>query len=65
MANRQHLDLLKKGANTWNSWRGNHPEIHPNLRGADLHGANLVKLDLSTTDLSNALQLHFVGNSLP
>lgn len=38
MANQEHLDLLKKGVEGWNQWREEHPEIEPDLSGANLEG---------------------------
>jgi Pentapeptide repeats (8 copies) len=53
---------LRKGADVWNAWRREEPSIRPNLRqanlyGADLsegglHGANLFKADLGGAHLS-------------
>jgi len=36
MADQQHLALLEQGVATWNEWRRQHPEIHPDLSEADL-----------------------------
>lgn len=36
MGNAQHLEILYSGADEWNTWRRRHPEVRPNLRGADL-----------------------------
>jgi hypothetical protein len=41
MAKKEHVDLLKKGVAVWNAWRDEHPEIQPNL-----NGAQLSKIDL-------------------
>ena len=38
MANEEHLAILKKGVAAWNEWRKQHPDIRPDLGGADLHG---------------------------
>ena len=54
MANPGHLSKIKGGVEAWNNWREEHPEIVPNLRLADLHGANLTRVDLSRADLSEA-----------
>ncbi len=62
MANQEHLAVLKKGVETWNSWRLANLEINPDLSeaslcqadlsGAILSGANLWKIDLSGANLS-------------
>jgi len=49
MANQEHLNLLKQGTAAWNEWREQHPEIQP-----DLSGANLYRADLSGADLNGA-----------
>ncbi len=69
MANQDHVELLKQGVAQWNEWREQHPQIQPDLRGADLSRANpsdayrtpadfasvnLRKADLSNADLSFA-----------
>jgi len=38
MANDEHVRILKEGAAIWNAWREEHPEIKPDLHGADLKG---------------------------
>ena len=55
MANDEHVAILKKGADAWNVWRDENPEIRPDLKGADLVGADLIKANqamLSRTDLT-------------
>jgi uncharacterized protein YjbI with pentapeptide repeats len=54
MANPEHLEILKQGVEKWNQWRIGHPEIMPNLSGADLEGADLSRADLSDAYLSDA-----------
>ena len=69
MVDQGHLDMLKQSVSTWNKCKRKHPEIQPDLRGADLHEvplmgadlrranlqwANLHKANLSTAILSNA-----------
>ncbi len=41
MANESHLALLKQGVDAWNQWRKKHPDIQPDLRGANLRGVDL------------------------
>jgi TIR domain/Pentapeptide repeats (8 copies) len=74
MANPEHLAVLKQGVKQWNEWRQEHPEVRPDLLGADLHRLNLIEAnlrdtDLRAADLSNAdlnwvdLSLAKVGNA--
>ena len=75
MANQEHLDTLKQGVQVWNEWREKHPDVCPDLTGADLSrtylrranlfGANLYIARLRKADLFGALQLHFVGDRWP
>lgn len=61
MASEQHITLLRQGFKVWNSWRQRHPKIIPELKGADLTGLKLFKVDLSGADLS---EVDFSGTSL-
>jgi hypothetical protein len=54
MADKNHVDLLKKGIPEWNQWREDHPAVTPDLSGADLNGAHLRGADLREADLSDA-----------
>src|SRR5438876_557726 len=69
MANKEHLDILKQGVETWNQWRQMHLDILPDLSGAKLsraapweslsdadfrRDANLSGADLSEANLSEA-----------
>ena len=75
MANKKHLDLLKKGVVVWNEWRREHPDIRPdlsgthlikaNLRGANLNGANLSEADLIRANLSVLSPPLIPGTSSP
>src|SRR5262245_27350174 len=69
MANQDHVDVLKRGANVWNSWRGLNSVWKPDLTGAGLTGANLTAANLTgarllaTTFLSASLhQTDFSGS---
>ena len=60
MANKEHLEILKKGVDTWNKWREKNNKIKPDLNGAnlintDLHGADLNSANLINTDLNGAI----------
>ncbi|SRR5216683_1864177 len=52
MANPEHVSLLASGARVWNSWRRDHPTVHPDLCGADLRGRDLGRTELEAVDLS-------------
>ena len=54
MANQEHLKVLKQGTAVWNKWRARHPDIQPDLYGANLSGANLYGDNLSRANLSKA-----------
>lgn len=54
MANLKHMDLIKRGVDTWNTWRMNNSHIPPSLSEAGLHMAYLNKANLSRADLSDA-----------
>lgn len=68
MANTEHLNILKGGAENWNKWREENAKVHPsladvklqgvnlhgaNLRDSDLRGASLTDVDFSEADLGN------------
>jgi hypothetical protein len=46
MANQEHLAILKQGVKAWNEWRAGHPDIVPDLSGADLSQTNLRECNL-------------------
>lgn len=49
MANKEHVNILKQGADVWNRWRQENPGVRP-----DLSFVNLVAADLSRANLSRA-----------
>ena len=53
MANPEHLKILWQGVD-WNEWRKQHPDVKPDLGGANLSRANLSGVNLSGVDLSGA-----------
>jgi len=71
MADEQHLNLIRKDINKWNSWRQVNPSVKPdfsdawfptgidlrraNLRNALLNGSKLIKADLRGADLRDAM----------
>ncbi len=64
MANQEQVEKLKTGVTTWNEFRRAHPELTPDLKGAELDyldlrhallsGADLSDANLSATDLSGS-----------
>jgi hypothetical protein len=59
MADKEHLDRVRRGVTSWNEWRKEHPEITPDLRDsnlvrAELGGADLSGVDLRQTNLTRA-----------
>ena len=54
MANPEHVEILKQGAEAWNKWRKVYPEVVPDLAKAYLVGANLCHANLYGAKLSNA-----------
>jgi uncharacterized protein YjbI with pentapeptide repeats len=54
MANDEHLRILEQGVEAWNAWRREHPDIQPDLAGANLAEAYLSAADFSGADLSGA-----------
>jgi len=54
MANDDHVARLRQGAEAWNAWRREHPEVEPDLRGSHLRGIDLSRADLAASDLSRA-----------
>ncbi len=54
MANEEHVALLKQGVDAWNEWRKRHPEVIPDLSGANLSGAELPEANLSMVNLTGA-----------
>jgi uncharacterized protein YjbI with pentapeptide repeats len=61
MAREQHITLLRQGFKVWNIWRQQNPQIIPELKGADLTGLKLFKVDFSGVDFSG---VDFSGISL-
>ena len=65
MANPEHLVILERGVQFWNSWRSENPNTLPDFSGADLSqvslrgaflaGANLEASSLVSADLEKAI----------
>lgn len=54
MANAEHVERLKEGVEGWNRWRGEIPDIRPDLSETSLRGNELIEIDLRETDLRGA-----------
>jgi hypothetical protein len=54
MANEQQLNLIRDGANTWNSWRLRNPFEKPDFRNADLSVFDFSEFDLVDADFKKA-----------
>lgn len=54
MANQELLAWLKQDIALWNWWRLHHPEVQPDLSGANLYGTDLHDADLSGVNLRGA-----------
>jgi uncharacterized protein YjbI with pentapeptide repeats len=54
VANEEHPAMLKEGTGVWLEWRQNHPDIRPDLNGADLGGADLQEANLEGAFLQGA-----------
>ena len=52
--NQAHYDKLREGAEAWNKWREDHPDVKPDLQKADLNMADLQKVNLERADLEEA-----------
>ncbi|MGB7084798.1 MAG: pentapeptide repeat-containing protein [Phormidesmis sp.] len=61
MADTDFLALVEQGAESWNRWRADHPEVQPDLSTAYLFGQMLDGFDLSGTNLERAC---LIGASL-
>ncbi|WP_051271659.1 pentapeptide repeat-containing protein [Fundidesulfovibrio putealis] len=59
MANQEHLDILAKGVEAWNAWRGENPIVVPDLSYAELANRALAvnepNLDKVGINLSGAI----------
>jgi uncharacterized protein YjbI with pentapeptide repeats len=61
-ANKQHLALLKRGADVWNRWRDENRAIQPVLSGIDFSSEGCI--DLSDYNLENADLQGVSGNHI-
>jgi TIR domain/Pentapeptide repeats (8 copies) len=58
VANKEHLDILLQGRDSWDQWRKEEPEALPDLCDANLHQAHLEGYDLHGVDLIGANLYH-------
>ena len=49
--NKKHLNILKRGVTSWNTWRKKNPGIIPVLAGIELSHFDLDRIDLDQADL--------------
>lgn len=54
MADEEQLNILRQGADVWNEWVEQHPDVSVDLTGAYLSGADLTKANLNGVFLSGA-----------
>jgi hypothetical protein len=54
MANPEHVEVVKQGAEAIRKWRVENPDVRLELREVDLVNADLIRVDLSEADLSSA-----------
>lgn len=52
MANEQHLAILRQGAEAWNQWRTDNPNVRPDLERADFAKTNFAEANLAKANLS-------------
>jgi len=55
MANTDHVEQIRQGAEGWNAWRISNPAERPDLSGADLKGLELSGASLEGVNLSLAV----------
>ncbi len=54
MADKKHLEILRKGVEVWNQWRKDNPDLRPNLSFADLNNADLNSANFNNANLYSA-----------
>ena len=52
MANQEHIEILERGVNIWNRWRGEHPDMMPDLSGALLQDRDFKRADFRDAEMS-------------
>lgn len=64
MWSKEQVKILKSGVAAWNAWRNEHPDVRPDLSGANLTRANLRGANLNGADLTYANLGHAVLTNL-
>lgn len=54
MANEEHEKIIMQGVEVWNNWRGENPDVRPELSAAGLQYANLQRANLQRANLERA-----------
>lgn len=54
MANPEHVEMLDKGVEDWNRWREENPSAIPDLKNANLTGADLRYYELGDVNMKGA-----------
>jgi uncharacterized protein YjbI with pentapeptide repeats len=54
MANPDHVELVRRGADAWNEWRRANPSVTPDLSHAELTGLRLAGINLQEANLDHA-----------
>jgi hypothetical protein len=54
MANNEQLAILEQGAEVWNEWRHDNPDVLIDLEGAVLRHKHLEGINLSQANMKNA-----------
>jgi hypothetical protein len=54
MADQELIDLIRQGKSAWNVFRSGHPDLEPDLSGADLADLDLSEFDLHDVYFRNA-----------
>jgi len=62
MANPEHVEIVRKGAEEIRKWREKNPSVRLNLNEADIRGVNLSEADLCGVNLD---QTNLCGTKLP
>lgn len=64
MANQQHLDIIFKGVQNWNTWRETNSDERPDFSGANLEKLDLTGINLRRTYIEDLSGGFYVGANL-